>query len=1473
MAIGGSTIGSHIELVVLSENIGILIDMDQSQFQQLLEHQTHLFARLMKEVTAKQAPSGAPAIPVPQPSPLVVEGDMEENLNFFERCWNEYSSATGMDQWPISENAKKVSILLSVIGEAARRKYFNFELTPAQQTDPVTTLAAIRAKIVAKRNVIIDRLDFFSAGQFSHESVDDYVTRLKTLAKVAKLGNLEDELVTFKVVTANRWPQMRTKMLSIADITLAKAVDMCRAEEIAAKRSLDLSIPPSKPADVNKVSKGKAAARALRCKFCGDRHEFSKGSCPALGKRCHKCNGKNHFGIVCKAKTKSKQHRSRRVKEVKDNTSESGDETTSNDSSSETSEEEYEIGKIFDNSDDGGSVLAVLDLKFGEVWKPVTCEVDTGANTSLIGISSLVKLCGVDPPLLPSKLRLQSFGGNPIKVLGQIKVPCRRRGKKYRLVLQVVDVDHRPLLSAKASRELGFVKFCKAVVFGKPNAQDAPENLLNIYRIKAQEIINKHQDLFTGYGKFAGTVSLEIDDSIVPSIQPPRRVPIAMREKLKKELEQLERDGLIVKEASHTDWVSNLVIVQRPGSDGIRVCLDPVPLNKALKRPNLQFVTLDEILPELGKARVFSTVDAKKGFWHVVLDEASSKLTTFWTPFGRFRWTRLPFGIASAPEIFQLKLQEAIEGLEGVECIADDVLVYGIGDTFHEALVNHNKCLEALLVRLEEKNVKLNLAKLKLCQTSVKFYGHVLTDHGLKPDETKVAAIRDFPTPTNRKEVHRFVGMVNYLSRFIRNLSVNLTNLRRLISEEVPWQWTSIEEDEFSKVKSLFSNIGTLRYYDPNLPLTIECDASCYGLGAAVFQEDGVVGFASRTLTAAEKNYAQIEKELLAILFACVRFDQLIVGNPKAVVKTDHRPLINIFQKPLLSAPRRLQHMLLNLQRYSLSIVFVTGKDNVVADTLSRAPVIISEPEDEYRKLSIFKVLKEVEDCKPTSYLSISDQRLSEIIQETKKDSSMQLIVDYIRHGWPTTIDKVPDSVRIYYNYRNELSTVDGLVLRNDQIVVPYALRRKLIKCCHANHGGMESTLKLARANLFWPGMSSQIKDVVKECAVCAKYAASQPNPPMMSHNIPVFPFQMVSMDVFLAEYRGRKRNFLISVDHYSDFFEVDLLEDMTPDSVIRICKKNFARHGVPQTVLTDNGTNFVNRKMVVFARDWDFEHITSAPHHQQANGKAEAAVKIAKRMMKKCEETGEDFWFALLHWRNVPNKIGSSPVARLFSRSTRCSVPSSVTNLLPKVVEDVPETIEKQRKRSKFHYDAKSRNLPDLQVGSPVYAQLNPQETKIWTPGVVTNQLSDRSYMVNVNGSEYRRSLVHLKPRYGNGGADASCESAPHLGQPIASDPAPIICAPSTPTMFSATPQPNENLRASCRVDENITPPAIQSFSSSTTPVTAPKGTTTARDDEVQQRVEKQTTQQVTHGSTCTRPRRETRMPRKFKDYDLSFD
>lgn len=1209
------------------------------------------------------------------------------------------------------------------------------------------------------------------------------------------------------------------------DVTLDKAIDECRLEEVSARRIQELMGEGS--SEVHKIHK---KSEERKCKFCGGRHVFEKGVCPAFGQKCRRCKGRNHYEKMCSAQEKMKKKVKAIKNDTEDDSSEAGGRENSDDSESEY---EREIGKIHNRASKGGHVLADLRLKFNNQWKSVKCELDTGANTSLIGYNCLRKLSDdVELVLLPSKLKLQSFGGGSIPVLGEVKIPCQHKGLKVKLVFQVVDVDHRPLLSANVCDSLGLVKFCNSVTYNGSSGE--PIDLWKVHRVEAERIVAKHESVFQGYGKMPGEVSLEIDSTVKPQIQQPRRIPMALREKLRSELGKLEENGIIAKEPRHTDWVSNILLVNRSANgESFRICLDPIPLNKALKRPNLQFTTLDEILPELGRAKVFSTMDAKKGFWQVSLDEPSSLLTTFWTPFGRYRWTRLPFGISSAPEVFQTKLRAVVQDLDGVECLADDLLVFGRGETLEEAMIDHEICLDRLLCRLEQNNVKLNRSKLRLCQPSVKFFGNVLSDQGLRADESKVAVIKNFPTPTDRKELHRFVGMVNYLSRFIPNLSADLFNLRKLISEKVPWCWGPTEQHDFETVKAKVADTRTLKYYDMSQPLWIECDASCFGLGVAVYQADKVIGYASRTLTPTERNYAQIEKELLAVLFACVKFDQLIIGNAQTVVKTDHKPLINVFNKPLLKAPKRLQHMLLNLQRYNIQLQFVTGKDNVVADAISRAPDPIGSDPAEFRKLNIYRVLGEIENINLSGFLSISDDQINEIIEHTASDNVLQTVVHYVRNGWPEKVDRVAASVRPFFKFRHELSVQNGLVFWSDRIVIPVSLHRSLIDKLHVSHSGMESTLRLARSNIFWPGMTDHIRNRIQDCSVCAKFAPSQQHPPMKSHAIPVYPFQLVSMDVFFQEHQGKQRKFLITVDHYSDFFELDLLKDLTPRSVIESCKRNFARHGTPQLVVTDNGTNFVNEEMVNFAKAWGFKHATSSPYHQQANGKAEAAVKISKNLIKKAKEAGQDLWYVLQHWRNIPNSIGSSPVSRLFSRSIRCGLPMPASNLFPRVIEGVPDSIKKSRQKAKQVYDKKSRCLPQFEAGSPVYVQLRPDSSKLWVPGVVDQQLSDRSYLINVEGANYRRDAVNVKQR---------------------SDPVPPLVDTRPAEEISSVPVVADN-------------PNVESDSATlpSCPLNVSTGPHNAETSS-----EQITTTYASITPAKGRPRRDSKMPVKYKDYVL---
>jgi len=231
--------------------------------------------------------------------------------------------------------------------------------------------------------------------------------------------------------------------------------------------------------------------------------------------------------------------------------------------------------------------------------------------------------------------------------------------------------------------------------------------------------------------------------------------------------------------------------------------------------------TIGDVLPRLSKAKVFSVLDAKDGFWKVKVDEERSYLTTFWTPFGRYRWLRMPFGISSAPKMYQRHQCEIIEGLNGVEVVADDILVCGSGDTDAEAVLDHDRNLESLLKRAREVNLKFNKTKLKLRIKAFPYLGNLLTSKGLKPNPAKVEAILKLPKPTDVTAVQRFVGFVNYLSRCLPNLSQKCEPLRRLTDKGATWKWTSKHDHAFQDIKQLVAKAPVLKFYDASEELPI----------------------------------------------------------------------------------------------------------------------------------------------------------------------------------------------------------------------------------------------------------------------------------------------------------------------------------------------------------------------------------------------------------------------------------------------------------------------------------------------------------------------------------------------------------------------------------------------------------------------------------------------------------------------------
>ena len=610
------------------------------------------------------------------------------------------------------EDKIKVKMLMYLVGPQGRELYETIKPARTQREDgtlqEITLEQALQAfndHCQPARNETIDRYKFFTRNQESGETFDGFLTELKLLAADCNFGELKDSLIRDRIICGIRDPMLRERLLRENALDLTKCVKACQAS-VLSKARVDVL---QKEQEVYAVQQQTTRQQAMiDCNFCGYRHAAWKGRCPALDKECFLCHKTGHFANKCRMaqqghEQRGKKNHKKERKPVNAVGLEGGDSSTSGD-------EEYEDIHIMELQPDeviAEEVLRVENTEFPtKVFATMTVngqlvkfQIDSGATCNIIPkkhVKDVEETTHV----------LAMYNQTTVKPIGKakVKVVNPRNGKKYRMDFIVLE-DGIPIIGSRAAQQMGLITICKENVMKVDDNETVPlskEKLLEIY-----------SDVFEGTGKFEGKYHMEVDDDATPVIHPPRRVPVALRSKLKEELDRLVEAEIIAPVETHTPWVSSLVCVEKPNGK-MRVCLDPRDLNKGLKRSHYPMTTIEDILTDLNDAKVFSTFDAKNGFWHVELDEDSAMLTTFNTPYGRYRWRRMPFGLSTAPEEFQRRQNQMLEGLDGVRCVADDILVYGKGRTIEAAEKDHDRKVNALMERCRERNLKLNIEKTKL---------------------------------------------------------------------------------------------------------------------------------------------------------------------------------------------------------------------------------------------------------------------------------------------------------------------------------------------------------------------------------------------------------------------------------------------------------------------------------------------------------------------------------------------------------------------------------------------------------------------------------------------------------------------------------------------------------------------------------------------------------------------------------------
>ena len=625
-----------------------------------------------------------------------------------------------------------------------------------------------------------------------------------------------------------------------------------------------------------------------------------------------------------------------------------------------------------------------------------------------------------------------------------------------------------------------------------------------------------------------------------------------------------------------------------------------------MKIPKHRMPTLDDITPQLSKVRVFTICDAKDGFLQIRLDDTSSKLTTFHTPFGRYKWSRLPFGINSAPEEFQRRTLEIIEGSEGVHAVNDDCVIIRQGDTQDQAILDHDRNLTAFLRRCRERKLKLNREKLQFRLESVKYQGHILTSEGLCPDPEKITAIQNMPRPKDKAEIRRFLGMVTYLSKFIPQLSETSQPLRDLTKQDKEFLWSTQHDKAFNILKEKIASPPCLKYFDVDDECSLETDASEYGLGAVVTQQGHPIAYASHTLNETERRYSQIEKECLALVFGCQRFDHYLVGREKVTAYCDHKPLETILARPINAAPKRIQRMMLRLQRYRLNVVYKKGAQMFISDHLSRSPLSVTgkEQKSAYEIFTLDaenRLYDEITQIDVDIYIyhNVSDITLQKVKRATEEDQVLQNLASTIIRGFPDDKSQLEPDLKIYWPYRDELSAENGIVYRGVRVVIPASLRNSILSTLHSSHLGSEATLRKAKDSVYWPSIHNDITNMCEQCQPCQANKPSNCREPMKSQPVPKRRWQICSTDLFTFQ----NRDHVVVVDNLTKYFEFEEMKDTTGDTVIQKIKQICARNGVCEVLISDNGPQYINKDFRKFAQDWSFRHYSSDPHHPRGNG------------------------------------------------------------------------------------------------------------------------------------------------------------------------------------------------------------------------------------------------------------------------------
>lgn len=766
-------------------------------------------------------------------------------------------------------------------------------------------------------------------------------------------------------------------------------------------------------------------------------------------------------------------------------------------------------------------------------------------------------------------------------------------------------------------------------------------------------------------------IEFDINKDVTPSQITHYRVPLMLESAVNKRLDEMQRLGIIEKAPATSRWISPMEVVMKGESD-FRITIDMRRPNKAIRRAYFPLPNIAHFHKDLHGAKFFTRLDAKSAFHHLKLHRNSREITTFMTSRGLMRFKRLLFGVNTAPEIWQRTMQELFRGCKGVLIFIDDFLIYG---TTREELKQREKLAMDII---KANNLTLNLEKCVFETSSVEFLGYEINKDGIKPSKSKIEAVQNFKTPKTQTEVRSFLGIVTFLSPFIKDLATKTKPLRELTKKSSTFSWQKDQEDAFQEIKHyVIKDVMTQGFFKIGAETQVYTDASGVGLGAVLVQIHGskkqIIAFAAKSLTEVEQRYPQTQREALAIVWAVEKWYYYLLGG-KFTILTDHKALEYIYGGKLRDgnrAQKRQEAWALRLAAYNFKIKYIPGHENI-ADPLSRLRDLKDAPYvDDDRNQELCSIQLDLEElcfqerCNVTMSVegatinAVQGETLAitinEIRKESEEDEDFKKIAAAMGNGnWS-------DVTGSYQAFQHELRWVDSILLRGERFVIPKTLRRKALEIAHLGHPGVVTMKRMLRQRVWWSGLDSDIDQHAKNCLVCARLAQNNRPEPMKMSQMPEKPWDFVAIDFYEA--KELKKKVLVLTDYHTNYIQCKQLNATDTERTTEALEEIFKTFGYPARMKADNGPPFQGKDFETWCSKRGIKLVHSTPRRPQENGKVERVMPNITRSLAAALIESKSLKPALIEFQHIYNSRPhtttlESPNDMMFNRSVRCRLP-----------------------------------------------------------------------------------------------------------------------------------------------------------------------------------------------------------------------